>query len=410
MQFSLALYGSFPDTNGYTWKNPAALNTSKLEKIKSFFSTPPQDGREILPNDCIGGFYLDPVTATFYAFRFINGGCDSRGREGVVITNWVVCKLSEVLGKNIEELFSRMVQTNLQSPYIDLFLPCTTTAYDTQFHQATDSERNLFGEMTHSVFSLPMQSSGRAIFVQFALRSTGKNANIKFFRIPKEFSASKAKMQNEKKANAHDRKSHLDILKHTKYFKEKSIHAIKAHKIISVLIFIGCVFVLFKTCFCPGANDKTTTQQRDQVISSIDKRSYSPWRMQLKRGGKWIDGTGRNINVSEKRLSLEWGEIYFSDTFIEFNWRENVYPEYKRNGLEFYTQEKGGKVYAGRVEWKNKEYWILSEQSREQSTSLRYTFAIGNIKQVEILCKENDLEEEGRVEERSVKLKEYEHE
>ena len=108
MQFSLALYGSFPDTNGYTWKNPAGLNTSGLEKIKSFFSNPPQDGRKILPNDCIGGFYLDPVTDTFYAFRFINGGCDSHGRDGVVITNWVVCKLSEVLGKNIEELFSRI--------------------------------------------------------------------------------------------------------------------------------------------------------------------------------------------------------------------------------------------------------------------------------------------------------------
>ena len=392
MQFSLALYGSFPDTNGYTWKNPAALNTSKLEKIKSFFSTPPQDGREILPNDCIGGFYLDPVTATFYAFRFINGGCDSRGREGVVITNWVVCKLSEVLGKNIEELFSRMVQTNLQSPYIDLFLPCTTTAYDTQFHQATDSERNLFGEMTHSVFSLPMQSSGRAIFVQFALRSTGKNANIKFFRIPKEYSASKEKMQNEKKGNTPDRGSHLDILKCARIFKETSIHTIKTHKISACFAAIAmCGAVVYTICHA-GANNKTTTPQRDQVTSTIDKRSYSPWRMQLKRGGKWIDGTGGNINVSEKRLSLEWGEIYFSDTFIEFNWRENVYPEYKRNGLEFYTQEKGGKVYAGRVEWKNKEYWILSEQSREQSTSLRYTFAIGNIKQVEILCKENDLE------------------
>lgn len=410
MQFSLALYGSFPDTNGYTWKNPAALNTSKLEKIKSFFSNPPQDGREILPNDCIGGFYLDPVTATFYAFRFINGGCDSRGREGVVITNWVVCKLSEVLGKNIEELFSRMVQTNLQSPYIDLFLPCTTTAYDTQFHQATDSERNLFGEMTHSVFSLPMQSSGRAIFVQFALRSTGKNANIKFFRIPKEYSASKEKMQNEKKGNTPDRGSHLDILKCARTFKKTSIHTIKTHKISACFAaIVMCGAVVYTICHA-GANNKTTTPQRDQVTSTIDKRSYSPWRMQLKRGGKWIDGTGGNINFPEKRLSLEWGEIHFSDSFIEFNWRENVYPKYKRNGMEFYTQGKGGKVYAGRVEWGNKEYWILSEQSREQPTPLRYTFILGNTKQVEIFCKEDNLKEEDRFGEGSAKLKDNEHE
>ena len=78
--------------------------------------------------------------------------------------------------------------------------------------------------------------------------------------------------------------------------------------------------------------------------------------------------------------------------------------------MEFYTQEKGGKVYAGRVEWGNKEYWILSEQSREQPTPLRYTFILGNTKQVEIFCKEDNLKEEDRFGEGSAKLKDNEHE
>ena len=176
MNFTIALFGSFKDTNGYAWKLPNGINQNSLQDVANHFLKYYEDGRRLLPNEIYGGYFLDSANQVFYAFRFIDGGQDSYGRAGVVITNWAIAPFSEVCAKSIRTLFDLLTFKMLPESG-KIFVSDT---FEFSLAATTLSEGNLTGDAVDTVFRLP-GTADKDVLVQFELKNQNKNATIKCF-------------------------------------------------------------------------------------------------------------------------------------------------------------------------------------------------------------------------------------
>ncbi len=190
MLFKIALYGSFKNTPGYTWVNPDGLDTSPFGRIPG----KPTDGRRIQDDEVRGGYFIDAAKDVFYAFRFINGGSDALGREGVVITNWITVPFSEIRGFNIRPLYDHLRLKELPRDIggIDISLSSKNASSHSEVSSNQNTEENFFsvlsplektgavqGTTVDALFDIPVSVRRGNPLVMFDLKGNDRTAEVK---------------------------------------------------------------------------------------------------------------------------------------------------------------------------------------------------------------------------------------
>jgi len=181
MKFAIALFGSFKDSPGYVWKLPSGHDGKVFENIASHCSRSYDDGRRLGPDEMYGGYFIDVVNDRFFAFRFIDGGEDSLGRAGVVVTNWAVGQYSSLAGKDLGPLFGRLAMREMPlGENIEVDLPGEFSFSGDSADSVLGSERVLRGESAEGVFRLPAVKCRRQTMVEFVLKEQNKEASVRF--------------------------------------------------------------------------------------------------------------------------------------------------------------------------------------------------------------------------------------
>lgn len=303
MEFTIALYGSFEDSNGYTWKLPNNIDPEQLQKIKNKFLKTYEDGRSLHPNEVYGGYFIDADHQVFYAFRFISGKQDSRGREGVIVTNWAVADWFEVKGKSVRSLFDKL---SFDTPPDSYEIHVTDDAPETEPIKFPDAaEKSLSGDDVDSVFNLP-NCLNTNMLVQFELKNNEKKADIKNYSPPPPKPTRRKEHLSFRRNRSHSKYNNVNGKKDRWGTSPYSKHSRKVFFVVSIVAFL---FILIALC--------------PRLFQTWNRTAYGIKDKQKPSAGMGNKQTGRLIpdNKSSKSSNsqndarlpvLEKGEYHFA--------------------------------------------------------------------------------------------------
>ena len=363
MKFAIALYGSFKDSAGYTWKLPCGYNKKIFETITSNFSQKHEDGRKLKQNELYGGYFIDVHNDRFVAFRFIDGDQDALGRSGVVVTNWAVTQYSKVVGKNIKLLFDRLTMKQMPlGESIDIDFPSDFSFSGSVSASILRSENVISGDKAECVFQIPKCTKN--ILIQFTMKANQKEAIIKFSppysEPPRPIKPTVRLWDNI-----------------TKLFNFQDIPHIK--KFFSGILIVFCCVVAIVLWPKTPQKTKTTDQKTDHKktlsfpsdIASSNGKTKQDIQPVVKQTNEIIKekyviyiptcvwthwGISRlNRTVSNKKNKYSWGEIRIDKSEISISFAEHVNLEKKDK--EYTILSKKQKL--GCIEMQNNTWEIL---------------------------------------------------
>lgn len=282
MNLKIALFGSFRDSNGYTWRLPDEITQKQLQEVTNLFLKTYDDGRRLPLDEIYGGYFLDATHQMFYAFRFIDGGRDSRGREGVVITNWAVAPYASMGGKNIRSLYDRLTFSALPNPSEIIF----SDSFEFIAPTTTLNEGVLSGDKVFSIFNLPTNIDRNSI-VQFELKGIDKAATIKFISTPfSRTGFSKAKTNTM----VQEKKHPVIVKKNSKKLNRFSIH-------IACTSILFVAFILFGIGLWPNKSKKTEVDsQKEQLNINLQSEDAS---QTAKDASSYVSTRGNDSNEDD---------------------------------------------------------------------------------------------------------------
>ena len=372
MKFTIALYGSFKDSAGYTWKLPNGYNKKLFEVIESNLSQKYEDGRKLGNNELYGGYFVDIHNDLFIAFRFIDGGHDALGRTGVVITNWAVTQYSKILGKNIKPLFDRL--TIKQMPIdgsIDVDLPSEFTLSNNYTSNILGTERDIWGEETLSLFKIPSSKCSRITLTQFALKENYKKASIKFLSpIPKE--------KNTEKTTKSQRKiPKVNLTKILQYFPNIDF----CNKFVLPILLIACCSLFFiyffndKKVDIPPVKDKKAPTKIEKQTNKIEKQTNKITSLKQTIANTWLiympscvwvekHNFGTKI-ISNIENHYRWGNFKIDENIIHISFAPNITLLKENNEYKIRLEDKT----IGRIEIKDDNWLILFDRTDSSDTT-----------------------------------------
>ena len=350
MKFSIALYGSLKDSAGYTWKALHDVDTNRLEEINFKLTKQYEDGRKIPAEAIFGGYYIDFNLDRFYAFRFMNGGYDNRGRAGVVVTNWAVSRYSEVAGKDIKALFEHL--TFMQLPAngnMDIVLLPAPAENNSLLMGETGKE--LTGEEARRILQLPRGRSSGNILVELCIDEKKQWCKV-------QFEKNGEKSMPPEKVSSHKRCAP------PRNRKEKEPHKNPS----SFRLPVACIIVLCAACAVlmlfpkpenasPSAQESPGSlvppQKNPGPVTVPPKPPNQNLRLMAKEfslllpGGAWRRENGSFIRKME--LAYPWGHLKIDNSQFIWCFNGNISFKEVRGADECKVLSSGDII--GRIEW-----------------------------------------------------------